>query len=77
MRAGIVSFNLDGIHPHDVAQMAAEHNVALRAGHHCCQPLMSRLGQAATVRASFAPYNLPEDVDALLDSVKAARKVFA
>ena len=75
-RAGIVSFNLEGIHPHDVAQVAAEHDVALRAGHHCCQPLMSVLGEPATVRASFTPYNLPADVEALLTSVKAAQTMF-
>jgi len=74
--AGIVSFNINGIHPHDVAQIAAERNVAVRAGHHCCQPLMARLGQPATVRASFAPYNQVGDIDALLDSVDAARQFF-
>lgn len=75
-RAGIVSFNLEGVHPHDVAQVAAEHEVALRAGHHCCQPLMAHLGEAATVRASFAPYNVATDVEALLASVKAAQTMF-
>lgn len=75
-RSGIISFNIAGVHPHDVAQVAAEHNVAVRAGHHCCQPLMHRLGESATVRASFAPYNLPSDVEALLTSVKAAQETF-
>jgi cysteine desulfurase / selenocysteine lyase len=74
--SGIVSFNIDGVHPHDVAQVAAEHGVAVRAGHHCCQPLMQRLGVPATVRASFAPYNTDDDVDALIDAVRAAKRMF-
>jgi cysteine desulfurase/selenocysteine lyase len=74
--SGIVSFNIDGVHPHDVAQTAAEHGVALRAGHHCCQPLMRRLGVPATVRASFAPYNTAADVDALFEAVRAAKRIF-
>jgi cysteine desulfurase/selenocysteine lyase len=75
-RSGIVSFNVDGVHPHDVAQVAGEHGVALRAGHHCCQPLMQRLGVPATVRASFAPYNTAGDVDALIDAIRAAKRTF-
>lgn len=75
-RSGIVSFNIDGVHPHDVAQVAAEHRVALRAGHHCCQPLMQRLGVPATVRASFAPYNTTQDVEALIDAIQAAKRTF-
>lgn len=75
--SGIVSFNIDGVHPHDVAQVAGEHGVAVRAGHHCCQPLMRRLEVPATVRASFAPYNTAADVDALLEAVKAARRMFS
>lgn len=76
-RSGIVSFNIDGVHPHDVAQVAGEHGVAVRAGHHCCQPLMRRLDVPATVRASFAPYNTASDVDALLEAVKTARRMFS
>lgn len=75
-RAGIVSFNVDGVHPHDVAQVAAEHGVAVRAGHHCCQPLMRRLGVPATVRASFAPYNTADDVDALIEAIRDAKRIF-
>jgi cysteine desulfurase/selenocysteine lyase len=75
-RSGIVSFNIEGVHPHDVAQVAGEHGVAVRAGHHCCQPLMQRLGVPATVRASFAPYNTAADVDALLEAVRAAKRMF-
>jgi cysteine desulfurase/selenocysteine lyase len=76
-RAGIVAFNLAGLHPHDLAQLLAERGVAIRAGHHCCQPLMQALGVSATARASFALYNRPDDVDALIDAVHWARRVFA
>ena len=76
-RAGTISFNLTDVHPHDVAQVAGERGVAIRAGHHCCQPLMQHLGVAAMVRASFAPYNNHADVDALVDAVLAAQAVFA
>jgi cysteine desulfurase/selenocysteine lyase len=65
-RAGIVSFNVEGIHPHDVAQILDWEGVAVRAGHHCTQPLMTRLGVAATVRASFYLYTIAEDVDRLV-----------
>ncbi|MEJ2347243.1 MAG: SufS family cysteine desulfurase [Gammaproteobacteria bacterium] len=75
-RAGIISFNLSGVHAHDVAHVAGERGVAIRAGHHCCQPLMAHLGVASTARASFALYNRIEDVDALVDAVAAARKMF-
>jgi len=74
--SGIVSFNIDGVHPHDAAQVAGERGVALRAGHHCCQPLMHRLGVAATVRASFAPYNDRADVTAMLEAVEEAKRLF-
>jgi cysteine desulfurase/selenocysteine lyase len=76
-RAGIVSFNLDGIHPHDVAQILDLQGVAIRAGHHCCQPLMQKLGVAATNRASFYLYTLPEEIDQLVVGLYAVRKVFA
>jgi len=76
-RAGIVSFNLDGIHPHDVAQILDTHGVAIRAGHHCCQPLMQHLGVAATNRASFYLYTIPEEIDQLVEGLAAVRKVFA
>jgi cysteine desulfurase / selenocysteine lyase len=75
-RAGIVSFNMDGIHPHDVAQVLDWEGVAIRAGHHCCQPLMQRLGVAATNRASFYLYTLPEEIDRLADGLLRVRKVF-
>jgi cysteine desulfurase/selenocysteine lyase len=76
-RAGIVSFNLDGIHPHDVAQILDLSGVAIRAGHHCCQPLMSRLGVAATNRASFYLYTVPEEIERLVEGLHKARSVFA
>ena len=76
-RAGIVSFNLEGIHPHDVAQILDLQGVAIRAGHHCCQPLMHKLGVAATNRASFYLYTIPEEIDQLVEGLHAVRKVFA
>jgi cysteine desulfurase / selenocysteine lyase len=75
-RAGIVSFNMDGVHPHDVAQVLDWEGVAIRAGHHCCQPLMQRLGVAATNRASFYLYTVPEEVDRLAEGLHRVRKVF-
>ena len=76
-RAGIVSFNLEGIHPHDVAQILDLEGVAIRAGHHCCQPLMARLGVAATNRASFYLYTVPEEIDRLVAGLHRVREVFA
>ena len=74
-RAGIVSFNVEGIHPHDVAQVLDSEGVAIRAGHHCCQPLMKRLGVAATNRASFYLYTVPEEIDRLADGLHKVRKI--
>jgi cysteine desulfurase/selenocysteine lyase len=74
-RAGIVSFNLDGIHPHDVAQVLDLEGIAIRAGHHCCQPLMARLGVAATNRASFYLYTVPEEIDRLVSGLHRVRKL--
>ena len=76
-RAGIVSFNLEGIHPHDVAQILDMQGVAIRAGHHCCQPLMQKLGVAATNRASFYLYTVREEIDQLADGLYTVQKVFA
>jgi cysteine desulfurase / selenocysteine lyase len=75
-RAGIVSFNMEGVHPHDVAQVLDWEGVAIRAGHHCCQPLMQRLGVAATNRASFYLYTVPEEIDRLVEGLLRVRKVF-
>lgn len=76
-RGGIVSFNLTDVHPHDVGQVAGERGVAIRAGHHCCQPLMQHIGVAATARASFAPYNSYSDIDALVEALNEAHSMFA
>jgi cysteine desulfurase/selenocysteine lyase len=76
-RAGIVSFNVEGIHPHDVAQILDLDAVAIRAGHHCCQPLMTKLGVAATNRASFYLYTLPDEIDRLADGVRRAQELLA
>jgi cysteine desulfurase/selenocysteine lyase len=74
-RAGIVSFNVDGVHPHDVAQILDVEGVAIRAGHHCCQPLMKKLGVAATNRASFYLYTIPEEIDRLVDGLHKAKRL--
>lgn len=76
-KASILSFTLDGIHPHDVGTILDLHGVAVRAGHHCAMPVMERFGVPATVRASFALYNTREEVDALFAAVRAAQEVFA
>ena len=75
-RGGVVSFDIPGIHAHDIATILDEHGVAVRAGHHCAKPLMRRLGLAATARASFYIYNDAEDVDALVEALGAARRLF-
>ena len=71
----VVAFNLGGAHPHDVATILDRQGVAVRAGHHCCQPLMKRLGVSATARASFAAYNATEEIDALGEAVDKAAKL--
>jgi cysteine desulfurase/selenocysteine lyase len=76
-RGGVLSFALAGIHPHDVAELLSRTNVCIRASHHCAQPLMRRLGVNATARASFGPYNVAADVDALVDAIGDAQEVFA
>lgn len=75
-KAGVVSFVLDGIHPHDVATVLDHEGIAVRAGHHCAQPLMERLGLPATTRASFALYNTLEEVEALARAVRRAQQLF-
>ncbi len=74
--AGIVSFNVEGVHPHDVGTILDEAGVAIRAGHHCAQPLMRWLGTEATARASFGVYNGPDDIDALVAGLTRVRKLF-
>jgi cysteine desulfurase / selenocysteine lyase len=75
-RTGPVSFELEGIHAHDVAEILDRHGVAVRAGHHCAQPLMDQLGVAATTRASFGVYTTREEIDRLVDALLDARRVF-
>jgi cysteine desulfurase/selenocysteine lyase len=75
-RAGIVSFDLQGVHPHDVSEILDRHAVCVRAGHHCAQVLMDRLGVPATTRASFAVYNTCEEVDRMVDALQDVRRVF-
>lgn len=74
--AGIVSFALDGVHPHDLGTILDEDGVAIRAGHHCAQPLMDHLGVPATARASFGIYNDESDIDALLRGIERTRRIF-
>jgi len=74
--AGIVSFSLDGIHPHDLGTILDEENVAIRAGHHCAQPLMAHLGVPATARASFGLYSDENDITALLRGIERTRRIF-
>ncbi len=75
-RVGIVSFDVDGVHPHDVSEILDRHAIAVRAGHHCAQVLMDRLGVAATTRASLAVYNTREEVDRLVEALHDVRRVF-
>jgi cysteine desulfurase/selenocysteine lyase len=75
-RGGLASFTIDGIHPHDVAELVDRGGVCIRAGHHCAQPLMRCLGVGATARASVGVYNDPSDVDALIDALLAGLEVF-
>lgn len=74
--AGIVSFALDGVHPHDLGTILDEENVAIRAGHHCAQPLMDHLGVPATARASFGIYNDESDIAALVRGIERTRRIF-
>jgi len=74
--AGIVSFSIDGIHPHDLGTILDEEDVAIRAGHHCAQPLMARLGVDATARASFGLYSDEDDVAALIRGIERTRRIF-
>ena len=75
-RASVLGFVMDGIHPHDIGTILDNEGIAIRAGHHCAQPVMRRLGVPATARASFALYNVREEIDALVDGLEAVRRVF-
>ena len=73
----MISFVLDGVHPHDIGTILDRDGIAVRTGHHCAQPTMERFGVPATARASLALYNLRSDVDALVSSLRRVREVFA
>jgi cysteine desulfurase/selenocysteine lyase len=75
-RAGVVSFTVEGIHPHDVATILDRHGVDVRAGHHCAMPLMTRLDVPATTRASFYLYTLPSEIDRLVEGLREAKRIF-
>jgi len=75
-RGGALSFTLDGVHPHDIAAVLDSEGIAVRAGHHCCQPLHKLLDVPATARASFYLYNIPEEIDRLAAGLVKARKIF-
>jgi cysteine desulfurase/selenocysteine lyase len=75
-RGGLVSFTIEGMHAHDIAELANRGGVCIRAGHHCAQPLMRCLGVSATARASVGVYNEPSDVDALIDALLEGRRIF-
>jgi cysteine desulfurase/selenocysteine lyase len=75
-RGGIISFQMEGIHPHDIAEICNRDAVCIRAGHHCAQPLMRALGVPATARASFHVYNTRDDVDRLVEALEKAKSVF-
>ena len=75
-RGGVIAFNDRNLHPHDLAQVLDQHGIAIRAGHHCAQPLMRRLGVGSTARASFCLHNDRDDVDMLVDGIRAARSFF-
>jgi cysteine desulfurase/selenocysteine lyase len=76
-RTGVVSFNLEGVHPHDAGTILDEAGIAVRAGHHCCQLLHRWLDVAASLRASFYVYNSVDEVDALVDALATARRVYS
>src|SRR5207244_11644355 len=75
-KAGVLSFLLGSIHPHDIGTILDQEGIAIRAGHHCAQPIMQRFGIAATARASFGLYNTQAEVDALVEGIQNVREVF-
>ena len=75
-KAAVLSFRIEGVHPHDVGTILDQEGIAIRTGHHCAQPVMDRFGVAATARASFGLYNTSGEIDALLQGVRAVRKIF-
>jgi cysteine desulfurase/selenocysteine lyase len=75
-KAGVISFVIDGAHPHDMGTIMDQEGVAIRAGHHCAQPVMEHFGLAATARASFGLYSTREDVDALVRGIDKVKELF-
>jgi cysteine desulfurase/selenocysteine lyase len=73
----VLSFVMDGVHPHDIGTVVDQEGVAIRTGHHCAQPLMERLGIPATARASLALYNTREEIDVLVGALHKVRELFA
>ena len=76
-QAGVISFNVNGVHPHDVASVLDSENVCIRSGNHCAQPLLRFMGLESTCRVSFYIYNTKEDVDKLIDALYKTKKLFA
>ena len=76
-KAGVLSFVLDGVHPHDVGTILDQEGIAIRTGHHCAMPVMQRFGVPATARASFGFYNTREEVDALVGAIQKVKRVFS
>ena len=75
-RGGVLSFTVEGVHPHDIATILDETGVAIRAGHHCCQILHDKLGISASARASLGVYNTKDDLDILNDGINNCKKIF-
>ena len=75
-KAGVLSFTLDGIHPHDIGTVLDQEGIAIRTGHHCAQPVMEFFGIPATARASFALYNTREEIDALVEGIRKVQRMF-
>lgn len=76
-RGGVISFNVDGVHAHDVGSILDEKGIAIRVGHHCAQPFMKKLQIAGTCRASFYMYNTREDIDALIEGIRQVKEIFS
>jgi cysteine desulfurase/selenocysteine lyase len=76
-KVSVLAFTVDGIHPHDIGTVLDRHGVAVRAGHHCAQPLMRHLGVPATARAAFAAYSTREEADLLAGGIEAAQRMFS
>ena len=76
-RGAVISFNVDNVHPHDLAQFLDQDGIAVRAGHHCAQPIMTKLGLSSTTRASFYLYNTKKEIDALCESIVKTKNIFS